>query len=240
MSAGGLQAIMNQQKEQEAKERMGQELREKQLNAAKTQMATFQKKLEEFARKYKKQIKTDPDMRRDFNTMCLQIGVDPLQSKNGFWSKILGVGDFYHELSIKVIDVCSALKKNAAGGMIPLDDVLTRVKKTYGSKSPKISKDDIEQSLKNLRSIGEGYSVVKIGKQYFIKIVSFDLDNDSSAVLELAKDTGYFVDQGNLGWDQERFQKAVRALLQEGFIWTDEVEGQPKRYYVCALFPGFN
>ena len=216
---------------------MGKELREQQIQAAKSQMALFQKKLEEFARKYKKQIKTDPQMRNDFNTMCLQIGVDPLQSKNGFWSKILGVGDFYHELSIKVIDVCSQLKKKS-GGMIPYDDVLERVKKTYGGKPPKISREDVEQSLKNLKSIGEGYTIVKIGKQYFVKIVSFELDNDLSAVLELAKDTGYFVDQGNLGWDQDRFQKAVRSLLQEGFIWTDDYDNQ-RRYYVCALFPGF-
>lgn len=29
--------------------------------------------------------------------MCSSIGVDPLASGKGFWSDLLGVGDFYYE-----------------------------------------------------------------------------------------------------------------------------------------------
>lgn len=40
--------------------------------------------------------------------MCAPLGVDPLQaSKKSFWSQLLGMGDFYHELAVKVAEVSS-------------------------------------------------------------------------------------------------------------------------------------
>ena len=33
------------------------------------------------------------------------IGVDPLASSKGFWAEILGVGDFYYELGIVIVQV---------------------------------------------------------------------------------------------------------------------------------------
>lgn len=240
MSAlGGLAGIHNMRNAEANKREFGQKLYQQQIEAAEAQLHTFQTRLEEFARTYKKQIKEDPKFRNDFNEMCMQIGVDPLQSRNGFWSKLLGVGDFYHELSIKVIDVCLPLKERN-GGMVPIEEVLEGVRKTYGKeKVPKISPSDIETALKNLKSIGEGYEVIKIGKKLFVKTVSFDMDKDLAEVLDLAKDTGYIVDMGSLKWTKERFDNAIQKLLQEGFVWVDQVKGQPPRYYVCALFPGF-
>ena len=41
-------------------------------------MAEFKVHLESFARKHKKQINLDPKFRREFQTMCAKIGVDPL------------------------------------------------------------------------------------------------------------------------------------------------------------------
>ena len=236
---GGLAGIQNHRNAEANKRELGQKLYQQQIEAAEQQLHLFQTRLEEFARKYKKEIKDDPKFRNDFNQMCMQIGVDPLQSRQGFWSKLLGVGDFYHELSIKVIDVCLGLKQRN-GGMVPIEDVLEGVKKTYGKeKVPKISPGDIETALKNLKSIGEGYSVIKIGKKLFVKTVSFEVDRDVEEVLELAKDTGYIVDKGGLKMSQERFDNAINKLLQEGFVWVDQVKGQPPKYYVCALFPGF-
>ena len=39
--------------------------------------------------------------------MCAAIGVDPLASAKGFWS-VLGMGDFFYELSVQVVEVCLA------------------------------------------------------------------------------------------------------------------------------------
>lgn len=37
--------------------------------------------------------------------MCASIGVDPLSSGKGFWS-VLGIGDFYYELAVQIVEVC--------------------------------------------------------------------------------------------------------------------------------------
>ena len=37
--------------------------------------------------------------------MCSKIGVDPLASSKGFWAQLLGVGDFYYELGVQIVEV---------------------------------------------------------------------------------------------------------------------------------------
>lgn len=43
-------------------------------------------------------IKKNAEFRGHFQQMCATIGVDPLASSKGFWSEMLGVGDYYYEL----------------------------------------------------------------------------------------------------------------------------------------------
>ena len=43
-----------------------------------------------------------------YQDMCASIGVDPLASSKGFWSEMLGVGDFYYELGVQIVEVCMA------------------------------------------------------------------------------------------------------------------------------------
>lgn len=39
----------------------------------------------------------------------------PLKAGKGFWSEMLGVGDFYYELGVQIIEVCLALKHRNGG-----------------------------------------------------------------------------------------------------------------------------
>jgi len=48
------------------------------LGQMKQQMLVFQQNLEEFAKKYKKDINKNPEFRKHFADMCSKIGVDPL------------------------------------------------------------------------------------------------------------------------------------------------------------------
>lgn len=59
---------------------MGDEVKKTNLEAMKEQMTTFKTKLEEFALKYKADIRRDPEFRARFHQMCANIGVDPLAS----------------------------------------------------------------------------------------------------------------------------------------------------------------
>lgn len=56
--------------------------------------------------KYKSQIKSDPYFRSTFQMMCEKIGVDPLASGKGLWGELLGLGDFYYELGVRIIEQC--------------------------------------------------------------------------------------------------------------------------------------
>ena len=42
------------------------------------QITVFKENLEEFAKKYKKEINKNPEFRKYFQDMCTKIGVDPL------------------------------------------------------------------------------------------------------------------------------------------------------------------
>ena len=74
----------------------------------------------------KKMIRADAAFRQKFAQMCAAIGVDPLASKKGFWSEMLGVGDFYFELGVQVITVSIATRE-LNGGLLTVDDLVARL-----------------------------------------------------------------------------------------------------------------
>nr|AEQ39062.1 putative vacuolar protein sorting-associated protein 22 [Wolffia arrhiza] len=77
---------------------VGQNVAKVKADVMKEQLATFRTQLEEFARKYKNDIRKNPISRAQFHEMCANVGVDPLASNKGFWAELLGIGDFYYEL----------------------------------------------------------------------------------------------------------------------------------------------
>jgi len=86
-------------------------------------LSTFRSSLEQFALKYKDEIKSNPLFRAQFHRMCTATGVDPLACHKGFWAQILGLGDFYAELSVQIMDVCLSTR-DANGGIIEMAEVL--------------------------------------------------------------------------------------------------------------------
>uniref|UniRef100_A0A8C7UKI0 Vacuolar-sorting protein SNF8 n=1 Tax=Oncorhynchus mykiss TaxID=8022 RepID=A0A8C7UKI0_ONCMY len=109
----------------------GTVLAEDQIVQMSKQLETFKSNLEEFASKHKQEIRKSSQFRVQFQEMCATIGVDPLASGKGFWSEMLGVGDFYYELGVQIIEVCLALK-HRNGGLITLDELHHRVLKGRG------------------------------------------------------------------------------------------------------------
>ncbi|KAI8838975.1 hypothetical protein BC829DRAFT_404135 [Chytridium lagenaria] len=77
----GIQGLQHHASARAQFEKVGSELQAQQLEQMKMQMETFKENLEEFARKYKKDIKQDPAFRNHFQKMCQNIGVDPLHVK---------------------------------------------------------------------------------------------------------------------------------------------------------------
>ena len=134
----GIQGLQRQRAAEKKFSDKGEELAETQLAQMKEMFATFQDSLEDFAKKHKKQISKNPEFRQYFNEMCQKIGVDPLASQRGFWAQVLGVGDFYYELGVQVVEVC--LRTRASnGGIIEINELKARVTKMRGKKSQEIS-----------------------------------------------------------------------------------------------------
>lgn len=91
----------------------------------KERLEFFRSNLEEFARKHKKEINKDPVFRHQFSKMCQEVGVDPLASRKGFWAELLGIGDFYFELGVQLIEICMKTR-NQNGGLIELGELVNR------------------------------------------------------------------------------------------------------------------
>jgi len=121
----------------------GSSLRSANAAALQTQLEVFRSLLQQFAQQHGREIRSNPTFRAQFARMCAAIGVDPLASSgtgsgNGgsgslggsVWSQLLGrtVNDFYFELAVRVVEVCSETR-NENGGLIELRKVRERIMK---------------------------------------------------------------------------------------------------------------
>merc|ERR1711973_793515 len=110
-------------------------------------MEKFRDNLEQFAVSHKKDIQKDPEFRRHFQEMCSSIGVDPLASSKGFWSEMLGVGDFYYELGVQIIEVCMATS-HKTGGLMELEELRKRlIKSRMGSRRRKSADNQAQTEI---------------------------------------------------------------------------------------------
>ncbi|XP_067000623.1 vacuolar-sorting protein SNF8 [Anabrus simplex] len=238
----GVGAIQKQKLEQEKYRDKGTEIQENQFEQMTKQLEVFKTNLEDFASKHKKEIKKNGQFRRQFQEMCASIGVDPLASVKGFWS-VLGIGDFYYELSVQIVEVCLATNyKN--GGLISLDELRQRLIKARGKNKQhqEITIDDLLSASRKLRIFGNGFCVYPVGKgQYLVQSVPGELNMDHTAVLQKAASQGnahisVSILQEELKWEAERAQKALEYMVKEGLAWLDTQDPREKLYWFPSLF----
>ncbi|XP_077981508.1 vacuolar-sorting protein SNF8-like [Glandiceps talaboti] len=238
--AGGVGAI-NKKRLAEAKFKdKGTSIAADQLTQMSKQLEAFRTYLEDFAGKHKNEIRKNPEFRTQFQEMCATIGVDPLASGKGFWSEMLGVGDFYYELGVQTIEVCLATQ-HRNGGLLYLNELLQRVKTTRGKskQAQDVSVDDLMRAIKKLKILGNGFTLLKVGdgNNYLVQSVPAELNMDHTSVLQAAKDTGHIsVPQlkKQLGWEEERSTLAINYMVKEGLAWVDD-QARPETLY---WFPG--
>jgi ESCRT-II complex subunit VPS22 len=165
----------------------GNEISDSQFEQMTKQLEVFRENLEEFASKHKNEIRKNPTFRKQFQEMCAAIGVDPLSSGKGFWS-VLGMGDFYYELSVQVVEVCLA-SNHATGGLMELTELRKRLVTARGQKShhQEITEEDILIATKKLKVFGTGFHVFPVGKkQYMVQSIPRELSLEETAVLNAA------------------------------------------------------
>lgn len=169
--------------------------------------------------------------------MCAPLGVDPLSTENSFWNKLLGMGDYYYELAVKVAEVCLA-SRSRNGGIISVQEVkdILGARKTKfnlgGEQTKTYSKQDIQTAISKLTVLGGGFRTLQVGSTTMIVSVPTELDSDHMTIMTVAQDEmqgkGVTLHQvrDSTGWSEERTQRAIDLLLTQGMAWLDEYKGE--------------
>lgn len=217
---------------------MGRELEEESLRTAEEQLRRFRQTLEEFATKHRDKINKDPAFRHAFQQMAREVGIDPLASSKGFWASLLGVGDFYFELGVRILGVCLATRPTN-GGLLEVGELERRLQR--GPAAPRVSKYDIQRALETLVALGKGVRLHESDGRVFVLSVPLELSSDHTALLALAGRTGGSLSVSQLvsalGWTRERAQRSCERLVTEGLAWVDD-GGDERSFWIPSLFFG--
>ncbi|KAL5960845.1 Vacuolar-sorting protein SNF8 [Taenia solium] len=204
------------------------------------QLETVKSSLEYFASKYQSKIRQDHAFRTEFQSMCANIGVDPLASSDGYWSKILGIGDFYYHLAVRIIEICMAKQRKTAG-LMPLEELILELNETKSSCETNICQDDVARAIKKLQCLGNGFELIKISEsRQLVQLVPGELSMDQTEVLKLAESHAAHITvkqcAQKLGWTDERAHAALQYLMREGMAWVDENDETERSYWFPSLF----
>lgn len=163
-------AIKKREDDAKAFSGMGRRMEAEKLSHVKDLLSSFKSTLQEFAVKHRDRINQDPEFRHQFHTMCTKIGVDPLASNKGFWADILGVGNFYYELGIVIIQICLQTRAGN-GGLIYLQDVHARIRASEVRSRQNVSIEDIKRAIERLSVLGGGYKIIQVFFCCFFTII---------------------------------------------------------------------
>lgn len=249
MSLGGKRlgksGLRDRRARQAELERKGKELEAESIEHVETQLSAFKDELAKFASAHKKRINSDPAFRHRFQQMTTAVGVDPLLSSKGFWGKLLGVGDFYFELGVQILDVCISTRP-VNGGIMDAKECLERIQRARtsakggaaaaaaggpsGSRAL-VSLDDVERAVAQLGALGSGIAIQRVsrpGKPPVAIIVSVprELSADTAtavAVLGEASGRGTAASLASAtGWAVDRAVSALATLASDGMVWVDK------------------
>lgn len=156
--------------------------------------------------------------------------IDPLASNKGFWADLLGVGDFYYETGILIVQICLQTR-SSNGGLISITTLLTKIKSLKKSKTiSTLSVEDIHRSIEKLTVLGSGYKIIQSkGSEGYLLSVPTEFNKDHEDLISLAQSEGhvsYPLMHCHHSWSRERFQIAVDNLLKDGIVWVDIYQGK--------------
>lgn len=223
----GVSAVKKRETENERYNKVGKTMEDTKLSFVKETLSAFKASLAEFAKKHKDRINSDPEFRQQFHKMCVSAGVDPLASSKGFWADILGVGDFYFELGVKVVQI-TVQTRATNGGIISIHDIYERINAGKGGKS-NLSVEDIKRAVEKLVILGGGFRIVYISNNPMVISVPLEINNDHEFLISAASDENGVITEDLIhsmyGWTGERFMLIIQPLLREGIVWVDDYKG---------------
>ncbi|CAH1449788.1 unnamed protein product [Lactuca virosa] len=212
---------------------LGENVAKLRTDLMKEQLSTFRSQLEDFARKHKNDIRKNPVFRSQFHEMCAKVGVDPLASNKGFWAELLGIGDFYYELGVQIVDICLATRPHN-GGLINLEELCKILSQRRKGAREAVSEDDCLRAISKLKVLGSGFEVITVGKRKLVRSVPTELKKDHNEILELSQAQGFVTVEEverRLSWSTGRATDALETLLDEGLAMIDDGHRDGKRRY---------
>jgi len=226
----GLQGLKRIQDSKKNFKDVGNKIEATQIEQMRVQLESFRGSLEKFALLHQSEINRNPVFRSQFTQMCKQVGIDPLLSNRGFWSSVLGVGNFYYSLAVQIIDVCISTRPRN-GGIIALPHLLLLLNKLRGPNATQLSQDDLTYSVGKLSGLGSGFKLITVGNTHMLLSLPTELNTDHQQVLQLAMSSGsgsvrssQIMDQ--LKWTKHRVDEVLRLMLHEGMVWVDDGESK--------------
>jgi ESCRT-II complex subunit VPS22 len=257
----GVSVVSRNKDEKDKYARIGKSLEELKIASIREMTSKFKSSLTEFASKHKDRINSDPEFRSQFHKMCISVGVDPLASNKGFWADILGVGDFYFEIAVKIIQI-SVSTRSSNGGIMSLTELVQRLnavhhdinnQKKDKSNQPQpqrrhqqqlIASEDVIRAIDKISILGNGYRLLKLGGKMMILSVPMEINNDIESLMTIAQSFLGMVsaslltrEGGPYNWSTERFTLAVQPLLSDGIVWIDRDSGETGGQAVSYWFP---
>jgi len=215
---------------------LGKALEAQKLSSVVATLNAFKETLVQFAQKHRVKINGDPEFRMQFHQMCVGLGVDPLASSKGFWSDILGVGDFYFELGVVIIQIC-VKTRGSNGGLLKMSELVELLhahKKVQ--QQQQVQPVDVTRAIEKLAVLGGGFRVLAIAGEEFVVSTPLEINVDHEVLIACAQmhdSVSRSLLAAQQGWSAERFSVVITPLLHESIAWVDSQAGGEQ----CYEFP---
>ena len=123
-----------------------------------------------FASTHREEIKCNPSFRHAVQQMCASIGVDlltggPGDLARGWWSELLGLGDWHLELGVQIVDIQHSRSERWSQRNVRAHSITRRTKRSiqhhgrrYNEKcqdSPALEPDRTKYKTRERRKEGE-------------------------------------------------------------------------------------
>ncbi len=95
---------------------------------------------------------------------------------------------------------------------------------------------DVIRAIEALEPLGSGYRVLKTNNRKFVQSIPRAFSLDQTQLLTAADSTGLLRPAAST-WTQERFEAAVRGMIEDSLVWVDGkgVSGRAEYYLVSFL-----
>ncbi len=119
--------------------------------------------------------------------------------------------------------------------MIEIGRLRERLVASRGRHAQEVHEDDIERAIKKLQLLGNGFKVMRMGGRKMVVSVPVELNRDHEDLGTLGQTNGGCVSpelaKEHLGWDSDRFHRAIMVLMREGMVWIDDGDESASRLY---------